>query len=219
MQTAGSIAAFMAAATFLFAMGLAFTVMAPMADPAIHFETYFAFHAAHKTLIYIWHFAMYLVNGVCLVILAVALYERMHVAAPAIMKVATLLGLMWASFVILSGLIVLYGTEAWMALAAEDPGQGETLKNTLDTITLSIDRSDTYLGCLWVGLVSMAGLGTHTLPKAIALFGILISLSGLIGTGIPGLTGISYVFGAGAILWWFGLGIILLGNNTIGSQN
>jgi Domain of unknown function (DUF4386) len=209
LQKAGGISALIAAVTYLFAMALVFTILAPMADSSLSFEKYMDFYKANKTIIFIWHFAMYLISGVCLVILALALYERLESDAPTIIKIATVLGLIWASFVFLSGFIVLYGAEMVVNLNRKNPVQAETLKNTIETITLGIDYSDRFLGCLWVGLVSIAGFKTSTFPKLLTIFGVVISTLGLIGTVIPQLSAISYAFGMGAIVWWLGLGVIL----------
>jgi Domain of unknown function (DUF4386) len=222
LQNAGGISALIAAATYLFAMVLVFTILAPMADSSLSFEKYVEFYTAHKILIFIWHFAMYLINGVCLVILSLALYERLKSDAPTIMKIATVLGLIWASFVFLSGFIVLYGTEAFINLNGRNPIQAEILKKTIETITLGIDYSDRFLGCLWVGLVSIAALKKSTFPKMLNVFGIIISILGLIGTVIPRLTAISYVFGMGVIVWWLCLGVLMLrkeSENNINDKN
>lgn len=210
LQKAGGISALVAAVTYLFAMALVFTVLSPMADTRLSFGQYIEFNTANKTLIFIWHFAMYLINGVCLVILSLALYERLKPEAPTIMKIATVFGLIWASFVFLSGFIVLYGTESVINLNSKNPVQAETLKKTIETITLGIDYSDRFLGCLWVGLVSIAAFKTRTFPKVLNIFGIVISILGLIGTVIPQLSAISYAFGMGAIIWWFWLGVFMI---------
>lgn len=210
LQKAGGISALVASATYLFAIALVATIMAPMNDPAISFENYLNFLTANKALVFIWHFAMYLINGICLSILCLALYERFKSGAPVIMKTATVLGLIWASFVFLSGFLVIHGTEAFIHLNGKDPVQAEALKRTIETLTLSIDHSDKFLGCLWVGLVSIAALKTGALPKVLNVFGIIISISGLVGTAIPVLIAISYAFGIGAIIWWIFLGVLML---------
>ena len=92
LQKAGGISAVVAAATYLFAMVLVFTILSPMADARLSFEQYIEFNTANKTLIFIWHFAMYLINGVCLVILSLALYERLKPDAPTINDFLLLLG-------------------------------------------------------------------------------------------------------------------------------
>ena len=73
-------------------------------------------------------------------------------------------------------------------------------------ITLGIDSSDKFLGCLWVGLVSCAAFRNKVLPRTFNVFGLAISAAGLIGTRIPALVSISYVFGIGAIALVAGCG-------------
>jgi hypothetical protein len=215
LQKAGGISALVASATYLFAIALVASVMAPMADATLSFENYINFLTANKALIFIWHFAMYLLNGVCLVILSLALYYRIKAGAPIIMKIATVLGLIWASFVFLSGFLVIYGNEAFISLNDKDPVQAEALKRTIETLTISIDHSDKFLGCLWVGLVSMAALKTGAFSRILNIFGIIISISGLVGTVIPELIAISYAFGIGAIIWWIFLGVFMLRKKVI----
>ena len=210
LQKAGGIAALVASAIFLFAIVMVLTILNPMADQTLSFEKYLDFLTANKTLVYIWHFAIYLLCGVCLTILSLALYERIKSGAPTTMKIATVLGLIWASFVFLSGFLAIHGTEAIINLNVKDPTQAEILKKTIETITLGIDHSDKFLGCLWVGLVSIAAFKTGTLPKAFNFFGIIICISGLIGTVIPSLIEISYAFGFGVIVWWLYLGVFML---------
>jgi Domain of unknown function (DUF4386) len=210
LQIAGGVSALIASATYLFAMVFVFTTLAPMADPTLSFEKYLDFLKANHRLVFVWHFSMYLINGVCLVVLSLALYERIKSQAPIIIKMATVLGIIWASFVFLSGLLTIHGTEAFISLNDNDPAQAQTLKKTIETITMSIDYSDRFLGCLWVGLVSFAGFKTGALPKALNIFGITIGTLGLVGTAITSLTAIGYAFGMGVMVWWFFLGVFML---------
>lgn len=210
LQKAGGVSAIIAAATYLFAMGLVASMLKPMADSALGFQDYMAFLVANKPLISVWHFSMYLINGICLTVLVLALYERLKDSSPSLAKIGSALGLIWTAFVFLSGMIVNYGTESLIALYGKNQGQAESLKNALDTITLGIDSSDKYLGCLWVGLVSLAALRNKVFPKAFNIFGLAISAAGLIGTMKPALVSVSYVFGIGAIAWWLAVGIYVL---------
>jgi len=106
-------------------------------------------------------------------------------------------------------LITNYGTESLIALYGKDQGLAESLRNALDTITIGIDSSDRFLGCLWVGLVSLAAFRNKAFPKAFNVFGLAISAAGLMGTMMPALVSVSYIFGIGAILWWLAVGIYM----------
>ena len=146
LQKAGGVSAIIAAATYLFAMGLVFSVLKPMADSSLGFQEYMAFLTANKLLVFIWHFSMYLVNGFCLTVVVLAIYERLKDSSPRLAKIASAFGFIWIAFVFLSGLIVNYGSEALITLYGKNQGQAESLRNALDTITLGIDSSDRVSG-------------------------------------------------------------------------
>ena len=210
LQKVGGIAALIAAATYLFAMGLVVSMLKPMADSSLGFQEYMAFLIANKPLVFIWHFSMYLINGFCLVVLVLAIYERLKNNSPSLAKIASTFGFIWTAFVFLSGFIMNYGIEALITLYGKNQAQAEALENALGTITMGIDSSDKFLGCLWVGLVSLAAFKHKAFPKTFNIFGLAISAAGLIGTTIPSLVSISYFFGIGAIVWWLAVGIYML---------
>lgn len=216
LQKAGGVSAIIAAATYLFAMGLVFSVLKPMADSSLGFQEYMAFLIANKLLVFVWHFSMYLISASCLTVVVLAIYERLRNSSPTLAKIASAFGFIWVAFVFLSGLIVNYGNEALIALYGKNQGQAESLKNALDTITLGIDSSDRLLGCLWIGLVSLAAFKNKAFPKTFNVFGLAISAAGLIGTMIPALVSIAYVFGVGAIVWWLAVGIHMLRKQDLG---
>ena len=209
-QRIGGISALICAATYLVSMGLLFTLLAPFADPAMGFAQFMDFFLANQTTIFIWHLLMYLVNGVFLVILALALFDRLKADSPGIAQAATIFGLTWAALVFASGFITLYGWEVLANLYRSDPVQAATLKLALDTVTLGLDHSDRFLGCLWVLLVSWAALRSGALPKSLNYLGMVISVPGIISTVFPALNELAYAFGLGITIWWLWLGIVLL---------
>jgi hypothetical protein len=210
LQKMGGISALICAATYLASMGLLFTLLAPFADPAMEFARFMDFFMANQTTIFIWHLLMYLVNGVFLVILALALFDRLKAAAPAMAQVATVFGLLWAALVFASGFITLYGWEMLASLYRSSLAQAATLKLALDMVTLGLDHSDRLLGCLWVVMVCWAALRVGALPKSLSYLGLLIGVPGIISTALPALTELGIAFGLGIIVWWIWLGVVLL---------
>jgi Domain of unknown function (DUF4386) len=210
LQKAGGISALIAAATYLFAMALAVSLLMPMLDSSLEFQEFMTFLVANKLLVFVWHFAMYFINGICLTILALALYEQLKDDSPRLAKIATVFGLFWTSFVFLSGLIINYGIEAVINLYQQNQTNAENLWLAINIITIGIDSSDKLLACLWIGLVSLAAYKSRALPRAVNIFGLAISLVGLIGTVIPALASVSYIFGVAAIVWWLWIGIVML---------
>ena len=104
LQKMGGFAALIEAATYVVGLGLALTLLAPVldADP----DRYVAFLADNQAIMYVWHLIIYVVNGVFLVVLVLALYERLKAGSPAMVQVATAFGLIWAGLVIASGMLL-----------------------------------------------------------------------------------------------------------------
>ena len=210
LQRAGGAAALTAALAFVFVFALAATILAPMTATDLAFSDYLSLHQAYGTLIYIWHFTMYIVFALCLTIVAIALHERLKEGSPYVSKIAAALGLMYSAFVILGGLLTIHGDEAVLALAARDPAGAETLHRTIAVIALCVDSSDRLLGCLWVGLAGVAALGSRTFPRGLAILSLVIGVPGIIGMAFPSMLALSYVFGLGIIVWSAWLGVVLL---------
>jgi len=210
LQRAGGIAALAAALAFVFVFALVATTLAPMTAPELAFGEYLGLHQAHGTLIYIWHFAMYIAFGLGLMVVALALQERLKAGSPSLSAIAAALGLIYSAFVLLGGLLTIHGDEAVLALASRDPAGADELRRTIAAITLCVDSSDRLLGCLWVGLASLAALKPRTLPRGLAILGLVIGAPGIIGMALPSLLALSYVFGLGIIVWSAWLGIVML---------
>jgi hypothetical protein len=147
LQKVGGISALVCAGTYILALGLLTTVLTPMADGSLPFDQFIAFFLPHQTLVFVWHFSMYLVNGTFLTLLTLALYQEIKTGAPALARAAACFGLLWAGLVFASGFITLYGWEIIGRLATVDPAQASMLRLVVDTITIGIDHSDRFLGC------------------------------------------------------------------------
>jgi hypothetical protein len=102
LQKMGGVAALIQAAAYVVGLGLALTLLAPVldADP----DQYVAFLTDNLILMYVWHLIIYLVAGVFLVVLVLALHERLKAGSPAMAQTAAAFGLIWAGLVIASGI-------------------------------------------------------------------------------------------------------------------
>ena len=210
LQKMGGVAALIDAATYLVSMGLLFTLLAPMGSTELDFGQFMAFFIDNQTIVFVWHLLMYMVNGVFLVILALELYDRLKAGSPAMAQTATVFGLIWAVLVFTSGFVTNHGLNVVVDLYGKDPAQAATLKLLLDTVTLGIDSSDRFLGCLWVLLISWAAMRGAGLPKALNYLGMVLGVAGLISTAAPVLKDLGVAFGLGIIVWWIWLGIVML---------
>ena len=154
---------------------------------------------------------MYVFFGVVLIVLALALYDRLKSGAPALMQVATAIGIIWAGSLIASGMVANAGIAPVVALYATDPAQAALTWQAIETVADGLGNGNgEILGGLWTLLVSLAALRAGGLPKGLNILGLLVGAVGILSL-IPGLTDLLIgVFGLSQIIWFVWLGIVLL---------
>ncbi len=156
---------------------------------------------------------MYVFFGVFLIVLSLALYERLKSAAPAMMQVATVIGIVWAGSLIASGMIANAGIAPVVALYAKDPAQAALTWQGFETVASGLGNGNgEILGGLWMLLVSLAALRTGGLPRGLNILGLLVGAVGII-TILPGLIDLVGVFALSQVIWFVWLGIVLLRRN------
>ncbi len=79
----GGVAALIEAATFVVGIALAFTILAPYATGDLDPGQTVAFLADNGAILYAWNLIIYVLFGVFLVILVLALHERLKAGSPA----------------------------------------------------------------------------------------------------------------------------------------
>ena len=171
-----------------------------------------------QMLIYSMNLILYVIFGVFLIVLVLALYERLKVGAPAIMQVATVIGIIWAGSLIASGMVSNAGIAPVVALYAKDPAQAALTWQGFEVVASGLGNGNgEILGGLMTLLVSWAALRTGGLPKFLNYLGMVVGLAGIIST-IPGLSDLTGIFGISQIVWFVWLAIILLRPNPSVAQ-
>jgi hypothetical protein len=157
---------------------------------------------------------MYVFFGVFLIVLSLALYDRLKSGAPAIMQVATAIGIIWAGSLIASGMVSNAGIAPVVALYAKDPAQAALTWQGIESVASGLGNGNgEILGGLLTLLVSLAALRAGGLPKGLNILGLLVGAVGIISL-IPGLTEVMVgIFGLSQIIWFVWLGIVLLHSN------
>ncbi len=82
-----------------------------------------ALNVDKQMVIFSTNLLMYVFFGVFLIVLTLALYDRLKSGAPAVTQVATALGIVWAGSLIASGMVSNAGIAPVVALYAKDPTQ------------------------------------------------------------------------------------------------
>ena len=78
--------------------------------------------------------------GHFMVVLALALYERLKAGSPAIMQTATVFGIFWGCVIIVSGMIHNVGMQTVVDLYGKDPTQAGTVWLTIDSVLEGLGR-------------------------------------------------------------------------------
>lgn len=163
-----------------------------------------------QMVIYITNLLMYVIFGVFLVVLTLALYERLNTASPAIIRTATAIGIIWAGALIASGMVANAGIAPTVALYDKDPTQAALTWLAIESVANGLGGANgEILGGLWTLLVSWAALQVSGLPKWLNYLGMLVGVIGIIST-VPGLSDLAGLFGMSQMLWFVWLGIVLL---------
>jgi len=173
--------------------------------------------AAHQSSMQVMELVSYIIFGVALAVLAMALYQRLKSAAPVMMQVATAVGLLWAFVLIASGMVFNAGMAAAVALYPESPDQAVALWQAVEPVANGLGGAGgELLGGLWVLLVSIAGLGAaqqgaDRFSKPLGWLGVAIGIAGIVSVAPP-LREAAYVFGLLQIAWfvWLGVGTLRL---------
>lgn len=163
---------------------------------------------------FVTNLLMYVFFGVILVILALALYDRLKSGAAALVQVATVIGVIWAGSLVASGMIANAGIAPVVALYAEDPSQAALTWLGIETVANGIGNGNgEILGGLWTLLISWAALRAGGLPKVLNYLGLLVGVVGILSL-FPGLTDLTGLFGISQLIWFVWLGIVLLRSNA-----
>ena len=166
-----------------------------------------------QAVVFSTNLLMYVIFGFALIVLSLALYDRVKSEAPALMQVATAIGIIWAGSLIVSGMVANAGLAMMIPLYAKDPAQAALTWQGIEAVANGLGNANgEILGGLWTLLVSLAALRAGGFSKGLNILGLLVGSVGII-TIIPTLNSLTGVFGLGQIIWFIWLGIMLLRNN------
>jgi hypothetical protein len=158
---------------------------------------------------YILTLFVYVLFGVFMVVLSLALYHKLKAGSPAMSQTAAVFGLIWATIVIASGMIFIVGITTVTGLYAGDPTRATTVWLAIESVFEGIGGGVEFVGGIWILLVSWAALKSGTFPKVLNYLGVVIGAAGIL-TIVPALELLTDVFGLTQIVWFVWLGIVML---------
>jgi hypothetical protein len=167
-----------------------------------------AFLEENQEILTIVNLIMYVVFGVFLAILVIALHERLKGNAKALSQTASVFGLLWVGLVIASGMIANIGLGNVIGLSLKEPELARTVWLVVNTIVEGMGGGNEIVGGLWVLLLSIAAIKADDLSRKLNYLGIFVGFFGIL-TIYPAEI-LTEVFGLSQIVWFSWLGLIML---------
>jgi hypothetical protein len=214
LQKMGGIAALIGAATNLFAIVM-FITLGPKGLGSDNPGQVVAFLADNQAIMRVWYVIIYLVFGVSLIFLSLALYERLKAGSPALVQAVTTFGLIWAVLVIVMGTLSINDLSTVVRLYGENPAQAATVWLTLDSVEngLGNNGGETMVNALWFLLLSWVALRARELPRVLNYLGVVIGVAGILSVVLQ--PALAAVYGLGLIIWLVWLGIVMLRRSPV----
>ena len=213
LQKFGGFAALYLAAAYLIGMVLFLAMLhtPSITDPAQRV----ALLVDKSMVIFATNLIMYVFFGIFLITFSLALYDRLKSGAPALVQVATAVGIIWAGSLIASGMVANAGITPTLALYAKDPAQAALTWQSIETVSSGLGNGNgEILGGVMTLLVSIAALKSGAFPKVLNILGLLVGVVGIISM-IPRLIDLAGIFGLGQLAWFVWLGIVLLRSGAV----
>ena len=215
-QKIGGVAALIGAATNLLALVVVLAILAPTGYGSDDPGQVVAFLANNQAFIRVWYLIIYLIFGVSMIFLALALYERLKAGSAALVQAVITLGLIWAVLIIVNGTLSINNVSTVVKLYGENPAQAATVWLTLDSVEtgLGANGGETMVSALWLLLLGWVALRAKELPRVLNYLGVVVGVAGILSVVLTSLGLMaSYVYGLGLIIWFVWLGIVMLRSN------
>lgn len=181
-----------------------------LAFPSINAEPeiFLSFLSNNYGLLSFLNLMSYVLFGILLAVLVLALHHRIKTKAANLIELASIFGVLWVGLVITSGMISNVGLDAVISLSIDNPTKAIQLYSTIATITEGIGGGNEIVGGLWVLLMSIAANRAKIFATSLNSLGIVVGLAGIL-TVYPSEI-FEIVFGLTQIVWFFWIGIVLL---------
>ena len=211
LQKVGGMAALLAAVTFIVGFVLLFTLLVPAGYFAADMDPVqtAAFLVDNQAILYIWYLIIYVIFGIFLVVLSLALHQRLQSGAPALSQIATAFGLIWAGLVIASGMVANVGLGVVVELYGQDPVQAATVWAAVHVVVVGLGGGNEIVGGVWLLLISWAAWQADTLSRGLNGLGLVVGTAGILTTVFPTLDALGAVFGLGSIVWFIWTGVLM----------
>ncbi len=217
MQKAGGIAALYTAVAYLAAIPY-FLVLVNYPSVVDPVQKVILLRDNYASM-YLMHVLSFEFVALSLIIVTLALHQRLKELAPATTLVATVVGLIRAGLLLASVMVFNYGMGAVVRLYSTDPVQAVSAWQVIEPVAGALGGSGgEILGGIWLLLLSAAALRTKVFPRALNWLGVGVGTAGILSI-VPVLSALEAAFELLQIVWFFWLGIVMLRTRPRGVTN
>lgn len=206
LQKIGGVAALLEAAIYVCAF-LFYGLILPAPVNATT-EQKFAFLSQHQAALSAMNLVGYVLFGAILLVLTMALDERMKKHSPNLSRAASVFGFLWVGLVIASGMVANIGLEKVINLYAKSPELAQSAWVAITAVVEGLGGGNEIVGGLWVLLISCAALRGGEFSKTLSYLGMAVGVAGIL-TVYPAEI-FTEIFGLSQIVWFIWLGIAML---------
>ena len=166
------------------------------------------FLSNNYTILSVVNFTSYILFGILLAVLALAIHNRLKKYAPNFSKLTFIFGIIWVGLVIASGMIANIGLHSVIEIGATSPEKAMQIWTSISIISEGLGGGNEIVGGVWVLFVSMIALQGKIFSKALIFLGILVGIAGIL-TIYP-LDLFTEIFGISQIVWFLWIGIFMI---------
>ena len=210
-QIIGGISGIIEASLYIFGFIILFSILQPTIDETKSGLDKLQFIFDNKSIYQTWMLLIYVVFGIVLVPLTVAINENFKEQTAIWTKITPVFGFIWSGLVIASGMIAVIGIDSVATISIVNSNSALTTWQTIEVIQNGLGGGVEIIGGIWVFLISMTGINQKVFNKFLNYFGLIVGSAGIL-TIIPGLKDLGAIFGLTQIVWFLWLGIVMIKN-------
>ncbi|WP_108804234.1 DUF4386 family protein [Aquimarina sp. Aq107] len=154
------------------------------------------------------NFTSYILFGILLSVVVLAIHKRLIKDAPNLSKLAFIFGVIWVGLVIACGMITNIGLNSILEIGITSPENAMQIWSSISIVSEGLGGGNEIVGGIWVLLISIISLKNTSFSKPLTLLGVLVGIVGIL-TIYP-LDLFTEIFGLSQIIWFIWIGIAMI---------
>ncbi|NQZ75270.1 MAG: DUF4386 family protein [Ekhidna sp.] len=150
----------------------------------------------------------YVMFGILLAVLVLAIHQRLKNDAPILTSLASLFGVIWVGLVISSGMIANIGLKTVVDLGTNSPEDAMLIWRSVGIVSEGLGGGNEIVGGIWVLLLSIVAFKSKSFSKPLNILGLVVGIAGVV-TIFP-LEIFTEIFGLSQIIWFMWMGVAMM---------